>query len=185
MNAVTAPTLPQLPSAAALRVFLVAVTLTASLMLMLYALAFVFAPWVAAVVIAAAACWVVLFAGVWLGSPRRLRWPRIDWCLWTVGVGIVVLLAGAAAVLLTFVGLGLIDQHLPWSWNRFIGVWLGPAILPGATLLAADGLMAHAMIRHAPRVGVPRRLAAAVWFGGMNGLLLALVAAAWALGWTG
>ncbi|MEM6459918.1 MAG: hypothetical protein AAF710_11070 [Planctomycetota bacterium] len=185
MNAVTAPTLPQLPSAAALRVFLVAVTLTASLMLGLYALAFVYAPWVAAVVTAAAACWVALFCGVWFAPPADLRWPRIDWCLWTVGVGSVVLLAGAVAVLLTFVGLGLIDQHLPWSWNQFIGNWLAPAILPGATLLVADGVMAHAMIRHAPRVGVSRRCAAAIWFGGMNGLLLAMVATAWALGWTG
>ena len=112
----------------------------------------------------AAVAWLVMLMLIHRLSPADLRWPRLDWAIWTMTVGSVVM-----AVALLVAGL----------WQRLAGPGSAVlAILLGG-LLVADAAMAWVLTRNAPAVEVTRGQALLIWLPGMNGLLATLVAATW------
>ena len=104
----------------------------------------------------AALAWCGLFGLTWALSPVAQRVPRFDWCLWTVTVGSVWMLAWLAlSQSATVAGL---DPALT-RWGPLFG------------LATANVAMAWVFTRYAPTVAVRRRDALLIWIGGMNGLL--------------
>ena len=104
----------------------------------------------------AALAWCGLFGLTWALSPVARRLPRFDWCLWTVTVGSVFMLAWLAlSQSATVAG---IDPDLT-RWGPLLG------------LATANVAMAWFFTRYAPTVAVRRRDALLIWIGGMNGLL--------------
>jgi len=106
----------------------------------------------------AAVAWGVLFGLAWALSPAALRTPRFDWCLWTVTVGSMFMLAWLA-LSQTAAAAGLDPRFTRW------GPLLG--------LATADVAMAWVFTHYAPTVAIRRRDALLIWIPGMNGLLAA------------
>lgn len=104
----------------------------------------------------AAAAWGALFSLTWALSPRALRTPRFDWCLWTVTVGSMFMLAWLA------LGQTAAAAGVDPGLTRFA---------PLVGLVNANLAMAWVFTRYAPTVAVRRRDALLIWIGGMNGLL--------------
>ena len=104
----------------------------------------------------AALAWVALFGLTWKFSPPALRIPRFDWCLWTVTVGSMFMLAWLA------LGQAAAAAGIDPELTRFA---------PLVGLANANVAMAWVFTRYAPTVAVRRRDALLIWIGGMNGLL--------------
>ncbi|MEM1109419.1 MAG: hypothetical protein AAGH99_12105 [Planctomycetota bacterium] len=116
----------------------------------------------AATLIGAGIAWPLLLAAVWLRSEPAWRLARLDWCLWTMTVGSVVMAFGLLATTIA----------IPLGMNPL-------ATLAGG-LLAADIAMGLAFTRYAPALSVRCRTALLIWVLGMNGFLFGVVTlAAW------
>jgi len=110
--------------------------------------------------IGAGLAWPTLLAVVWFLSDPLWRFARLDWCLWAMTVGSVVMAMGLCTY---FVRLVLwIDLPAPELF-----------LLGG--LLTADVAMCFVLTRCAPSVGVSRTAAALMWIAGMNGFLLTIL----------
>ena len=129
-------------------------------------------PWGGALLGGAAAAWAVLLGLVAWRSPGVWRWPRVDWCVWTMTVGSVVM---AAALLAVAVVERMARAEAGGMTNPVAATLLGG-------LLVADAAMAWVLTRNAPAVGMPRPLALLLWLGGMNGFLAAFVIAVLLMG---
>lgn len=112
----------------------------------------------AALLIGAGSAWPALLLGVWFRSEVKLRFARIDWCIWTMTVGSVAMTLGLLAA---YVG-----QIL----------WLEPLWILVGGLFIADVAMGWVFTRYAPAIGVRRLDAMILWIGGMNGFLMILLA---------
>ncbi|MEM1027905.1 MAG: hypothetical protein AAGJ38_07455 [Planctomycetota bacterium] len=111
----------------------------------------------AGVLLGAAIAWPIFLALVWFSTPPALRFARLDWGLWAMTVGSVVMAMGLLATLI-----GSIAGWPPLA-----------TLLSG--LLVADVAMGWVLTRYAPGVAVSRRAALLMWVGGMNLFLLAFV----------
>ncbi|MEM9418521.1 MAG: hypothetical protein AAGA25_05620 [Planctomycetota bacterium] len=110
-----------------------------------------------AILLGAGIAWFVLLSGVWFSSQSKWRFARMDWCLWTMAVGsIMMTIALLAATALPSLGFDPM-----------------PLLLGG--LLLADLTMGWALISQAPKLEVKRVTAALTWIVGMNGFLLAFL----------
>ncbi len=115
--------------------------------------------------------WGILLAVLWKLSPSSMRWARLDWAIWTMTVGSVVM-----AIALLVSDLTYQSSEAVMRTSEELKLWV---LLGG--LAVADGAMGWVLTRNAPSVGISRFRAAAIWIGGMNGFLLAVAGGVWCL----
>ena len=156
-----APAMPParwFPGAACFRGVLIALSCAVSLAYAAAGVANTLPAHPGAAVAVATVAWCALFTLTWALSPARHRVARFDWCLWTVTVGSVFMLAWLA------IGQAAAALGMNPQLARFA---------PLAGLANADLAMAWVFTRYAPTVAVRRVHALLIWIAGMNGLLVA------------
>lgn len=110
-----------------------------------------------AILVGAGMAWLILLTCIWFCSQAKWRFARLDWCLWTMGIGSVVMtVALLAATALPVFG-------------------LSPSLILLVGLVLADITMGWVLISQAPKLEVKHATAAWTWLVGMNGFLLAFI----------
>ena len=110
--------------------------------------------------IGAGLAWPTLLIGVWLSSAPAWRFARLDWCLWIMTVGSVVMAMGLCVYFVRII----LWVELP-----------NPKLFLLGGLFAADAAMGWVMTRYAPSVEISRITAGMLWIVGMNGFLLTIL----------